>query len=144
MDAREPSRQLCWHGALLFMLGLLIGGLVATFANPRMGLSAHLAAVQNGMFLLIAGLLWPRLQLEAGRERAARVVGIASMYAISSALLLSAAFGTSGATPIAGAGFAGAQWQEWLVTGLLYSGSAAIIFATALILHGLRRPAVSS
>ena len=90
MDPREFSRQLCWHGALLFLLGLLVGGLVGTFANPRMGLSAHLAAVQNGMFLLIAGLLWPRLQLQAGRERAARVLGISSMYAISAALFLSA------------------------------------------------------
>ena len=57
------------------------------------------------------------------------------------ALLLAAAFGTSAATPIAGAGFSGSAWQEALVTGLLYSGSAAIIAAALLVIYGLRKAA---
>ena len=55
------------------------------------------------------------------------------------ALFLAAAFGTSRATPIAGAGFQGAAWQEWSVAALLYPGSVAIMVAAALVLYGLRR-----
>ena len=91
------------------------------------------------MALLIFGLLWPRLSLPGSLRPLGFWLSVASMYAIALALLLAAAFGTSGATPIAGAGFAGSAWQEVLVTGLLYSGSAAIIAAALLVLYGLRR-----
>ena len=131
-------------GGVLFLAGLLIGGLVPAFANSRMGLSAHLAAVQNGMALLIFGLLWPRLSLPGSLGPLGFRLSVASMYAISLALLLAAAFGTSAATPIAGAGFAGSAWQEALVTGLLYSGSAAIIAAALLVIYGLRKAATGS
>jgi hydroxylaminobenzene mutase len=138
MSADEASRRLCWHGIFLFLLGLVTGVLIPAFTNTRMGLSAHLAGVQNGMALVLIGLLWPRLSLGGGLARAARLLSAGSLYAIWLALVLAAAFGTSGATPIAGAGFAGAAWQEWLVTGLLYAGSVAIIVGCALVLHGLR------
>ena len=140
MSASETSRQLCWHGILLFLLGLVTGVLIPAFANERMGLTAHLAGVQNGMALVIVGLLWPRLSLRAGLGRAAMLLSAGSLYAIWLALLLAAVFGTSRATPIAGAGFEGAAWQEWLVTGLLYAGSVAILAGCALVLHGLRKP----
>ena len=55
------------------------------------------------------------------------------------AVLLAAAFGTSRATPIAGAGFQGAAWQEWSVAALLYPGSIAIMVGATLVLYGLRR-----
>ena len=43
MSASETSRQLCWHGILLFLLGLVTGVLIPAFTNERMGLTAHLA-----------------------------------------------------------------------------------------------------
>ena len=140
MSANEASRRLCWHGILLFLLGLVTGVLIPEFTNARMGLSAHLAGVQNGMALVIVGLLWPRLSLRAGLGRAAMWLVAGSLYAIWLALLLAGVFGTSRATPIAGAGFVGADWQEWLVSGLLYTGSGAILAGCALVLHGLRKP----
>lgn len=141
MEMNEATRRLCWHGMLLFLLGLVTGAAIPLFENSRMGLSAHLAGVQNGMVLVLLGFLWSRLSLGAGAARAAFGLGIVSMYGIWLALLLAAAFGTSRATPIAGAGYEGAAWQEWLVTGLLYAGSGAIIAAVLLVLRGLRRPA---
>lgn len=137
MELSPTAWRLCRHGVLLFFLGLLNGALVGAFTNPRMGLSAHLAGVQNGLSLLAFGLLWPHLSLSPRLERFAAWAGIASMWAIWIALALAAAFGTSRATPIAGAGFQGTAWQEWLVTTLLYSGSLAILAAVAVVLRAM-------
>jgi len=136
------ARRLCWHGVFLFLLGLLNGALVPYFTNPRMGLSAHLAAVQSGMALLIFGFLWPHLRLRA-RERATLFLVLVSTYAIWVALALAAVFGTSRATPIAGAGFEGGAAQEGIVTILLYAGSVGLIAGVVLMLAGLGRSAAS-
>jgi hydroxylaminobenzene mutase len=141
VTTNDASRRLCWHGALLFLLGLLTGTVIPAFTNSRMGLSSHLAGVQNGMVLMLFAYLWSRLSLSDVLRRATFAMAIASMYAIWLALLLSAVFGTSRATPIAGAGYSGTAWQEIVVTVLIYAGSVAIIGATALVLHGLRSPA---
>ncbi len=138
MPTNDSALRLCRHGALLFVLGLVNGALVSGFANSRMGLSAHLAGVQNGMVLLIFGLVWQRLDLSARAGRIAELSSIFSMYAIWAALLLAAIFGTSRVTPIAGAGFEGATWQEGLVAVLLYSGSAGILLGAGLVFQGLR------
>jgi (hydroxyamino)benzene mutase len=61
------------------------------------------------------------------------------MYALFIGLFAAALFGTSRATPIAGAGYEARAWQEGLVYILLGSGSVAILIATALMLHGLSR-----
>lgn len=134
----DSSLRLCRHGALLFLLGLLNGALVSILTNSRMGLSAHLAGVQNGMVLLIFGLLWQRLRLSPRALRIAELSSLFSMYAIWIALLLAAVFGTSRVTPIAGAGFQGDAWQEGLVAILLYSGSGAILVGAGLVVWGLR------
>ena len=54
----DPRRRLLWHGIFLFMLGLLAGFVEQQFINPRMGLSAHLGGVMNGIFLLALGAVW--------------------------------------------------------------------------------------
>ena len=144
MPTHDSALRLCRHGALLFVLGLVNGALVSTLTNSRMGLSAHLAGVQNGMVLLIFGLVWQRLKLSPRVLRVAELSSIFSMYAIWAALLLAAVFGTSRVTPIAGAGFEGAAWQEGLVAVLLYAGSAAIVLGAGLVFWGLRGTARQS
>jgi len=37
--------------------------------DPRMALSSHLEGVMNGMFLVLVGLLWPRLSLSRRGQR---------------------------------------------------------------------------
>ena len=138
MVPNDAQRRLCWHGVFLLLLGLLTGALIPVVTNPRMGLSAHLAGVQNGIVLVLFGLIWQRLSLSERGGRAAFRLSLFSMYAVWAATLLGAIFGTSRATPIAGAGHHAAVWQELLVSVLLGTGAAAILVATVIVLYGLR------
>ncbi len=54
--AADSNRRLLGYGAVRLLLGLLSGGFIPLVTKARMGLSAHLAGVQNGMLLMIAGL----------------------------------------------------------------------------------------
>lgn len=130
-------KNLLISGALLFLLGLLTGVAVPYFENTRMGLSAHLAGVQNALCLLVFGAIWRYVKLsETALLRCSRL-SIYSMYSVWLSLTLAAVFGTSSATPIAGAGYAGTQLQEAIVNILLYSGSVAILVAAVQIIVGL-------
>lgn len=139
MSVAEAKRRLIWHGVLLVLLGLLTGVAIPLLENPRMGVSAHLAGVQNGILLGLLGLVWLDVKLSERLAAAAFWMLLFSLYALWIGNLLGAVFGTSGSTPLAGAGHAGAPWQETTVTGLLVSGSLAIVVAVALVLYGLRR-----
>lgn len=52
---KRQAKQLIFLGLLLFLSGLLTGLIIPFFKNPRMGLSAHLEGVMNGMFLILLG-----------------------------------------------------------------------------------------
>jgi hydroxylaminobenzene mutase len=135
----DGKRRLLWHGVVLVLLGLLSGALIPHVTNARMGLSAHLAGIQNGLLLAIVGLAWSELHLAEGLARATFWLLVYAMYATWAATLLGAAFGTSRATPIAGAGFSGAPWQEAIVTFGLFTGSFAVLAGVLLALYGLGR-----
>ena len=83
------SSTLCFMGALLFMLGLLTGAGIPSFRSPRIGLSAHLAAIESGLALIAFGLLIPHLAISsilvAAKPRAVKsspaALTIASMVA---------------------------------------------------------------
>ena len=130
-------KMLLIHGTVLFILGLLNGLPMQRFKNPRMGLSAHLAAMQNGMVLWAFGLIWPHSTLGPMAQTWVASTAIAAMYAIWLTLLLAAMLGTSRSTPIAGVGHAASPQKEFVVTVLLASGSMAIIVATLGLLWGL-------
>ncbi len=63
MEMTEVDTLLLQLGILLFLLGLLTGLVIPRLSNPSMGLSSHLEGVLNGMFLVVLGLLWRRLNL---------------------------------------------------------------------------------
>jgi hydroxylaminobenzene mutase len=123
-------------GAMLFLIGLLGGVAVQSFENPRMGLSAHLAGVQNGIFLLLLGGVWHHIRLSQPLLGLVCWFNILGMYLFWLSLTLSAVWGTSRATPIAGAGFNGMMWKENVVQVLLYSASASSIISAALLVVG--------
>jgi hydroxylaminobenzene mutase len=127
------------HGAALFLAGLMLGAFVSKMANPRMGLSAHLALVQSGMFLLALGAGWAHARLSAGLERVTYALTLGGMYGLSLALVMAAVWGTGRSTPIAGAGFAAAPWKESFVEILLVVSSLAAVVAGALVLLGFLR-----
>ncbi|WP_131782738.1 hypothetical protein [Legionella gresilensis] len=59
----EQSHKLLRYGILLFLLGLITGFIIPLMKNPRMGLTSHLEGIQNGIFLLLIGLIWDRFWL---------------------------------------------------------------------------------
>ena len=66
----EPSptstRQAMWllrAGIALFLAAALLGLAISHFTVPRLALSGHLIALLQGIFLVVLGLLWPRLSL---------------------------------------------------------------------------------
>ena len=65
------NRRLMWHGMLLFLLGLVTGLLERRFTNMRMGVSAHLEGVMNGIFLVAVGAIWNEVRLSPPAKTAA-------------------------------------------------------------------------
>jgi hydroxylaminobenzene mutase len=130
-------QQFLISGTVLFLFSLLSGFAIPFLANPRMGVSAHIAGLESGMALWALGLMWKRVALPAGAERTAQIVAVVGLYAIVISLFLAALWGTSRATPIAGAGHQGSAMRETVVSVLLTGGSLASLIAVSLVLWGL-------
>jgi hydroxylaminobenzene mutase len=130
-------QQFLISGAVLFLFSLLSGFAIPFLANPRMGVSAHIAGLESGMALWALGLMWQHVALPGGAERTAQIVAVAGLYAIFVSLFLAALWGTSRATPIAGAGHQASAVRETAVTVLLTGGSLASVVAVSLVLWGL-------
>jgi len=130
-------QQLLISGTILFLLSLLIGFVVPALVNPRMGVSAHVAGLQGGIILWVLGLMWQRMALPIGAARAAQLLMSGGLYAVFVSLLLAALWGTSRATPIAGAGHQATGVREVVVTVVLAGGSLASLVAGVLVLWGL-------
>ncbi len=100
-----------------------------------MGLSAHLAGVQNAFVLILFGLIWKYVALSQTMLRWCYWFSVYGMYSIGLSLALAAVWGASSATP--GAGYSGSMYQEMVVNTLLYSGSFTIIIASIQTIIGL-------
>jgi (hydroxyamino)benzene mutase len=122
-------------GFVMFTTGLLIGAIVSKFRNPRMGLSAHLTAVQTGPALIAFALFWSYLGVPADWAPL-----IATSLAGSSALLvtgltLAAITGASRVLPIAGHGFSASKANEAGVA-IIVLGSSVWMLITCLAICG--------
>ena len=117
------SSTLCFTGAALFLLGLLTGFGIPTFRSPRIGLSAHLAAIESGLGLIAFGLLLPHLAISSGWVGAIGHSLWISLYLQWVGLLFAAVYGTGKIFPIAGAGLAAKVWQENTARILISIGS---------------------
>ena len=132
------ARRLIWHGVFLFFLGLVVGLIIPLLENPRMGLSAHMEGILNGLFLLVLGLIWNRIRLSKRVQSILFWLALYGTYMNLASTLLAAVFGHSRSTPIAGAGFQGEPWQENLVDFGLFSLTAAMLVVCIIVLWGLR------
>ncbi len=138
---RVYTRQIIFAGMLLFAFGLLNGMAIPSFINPRLGLSAHLSALQHGLVLIVFGLIWNRLQLSDKGLRWCYWLSVYSMYGIWIGLVLGATWGTISGTPMAGEGFGTTAGKEAIVNFFLNTGAVAIVIAAGQILYGLaKRP----
>jgi hydroxylaminobenzene mutase len=138
METSDVKRRLLRHGMLIVLLALLTGGAVPAFRNPRMALSAHVGGVMTGLLVAAIGLMWQELRLPSRTAAALYWTTLVAGWVNFGALILAAAFGTNSLTPFAGAGHAGAPWQEAIVFVTLTVGAIAVIAACALVLRGLR------
>jgi hydroxylaminobenzene mutase len=140
MAGVDAKRGLVWHGLVLFFLGLLTGFVIPALTNPRMGLSAHMEALLNGMFLILAGgIIWDHFKMS---ERTATAVYWMLLYAAYGSwifCLLAAVFGASEMLPIAGAGYSAEPWQEQLIKVGLGLVAISITLACSLALLGMRK-----
>jgi len=100
----DASRRLIWYGMFLFLLGLLTGFVEPKFANPRMGLAAHLEGVMNGIFLVALGAAWAHVRLSPGLSSTAYWTALYGTYANWAVTSLAAILGTAALSPITGAG----------------------------------------
>jgi len=138
----DGKRRLMWHGMFLFLLGLLTGFVETKFVNVRMGLTAHLEGVMNGIFLLALGAAWAEVRLSLRLKLAAYWTALYGAYVNWAAVVLAAIFGTAALSPITSAGHHGLPWQETLVTISLMSVGIVIVVSTVLVLWGLRKKAI--
>ena len=137
----DRKRSLLWHGAFLFLLGLLTGLVQQQLANPRMGLSAHLEGLMNGTFLIAVGAVWQEVKLSPRMTAATYWTALAGTYGNWLFTLLAAIFGTAAMTPIASAGHKGAPWQESIVGAGFAAVGLLMLFTVAMLLVGFRRRA---
>jgi hydroxylaminobenzene mutase len=135
----DTQRRLAWHGMFLFLLGLLMGAVVQSVANPRIGLSAHVGTLLNATFLIALAAVWGWMTLAPAVASAAYWLAVGGSYANCVSLFFAGVFGTSRSTPLHGAGHAGTPWQEGLVYAGLAGGAVAVLVASALAVWGLRR-----
>jgi hydroxylaminobenzene mutase len=126
-------------GVLLFLLGLLTGFAVPALTNPRMGLASHLEGLMNGIFLVLLGLLWPRLALSPRLLTATFWIALYGTFANWAGTLLAAIWGTGRTTPLAAPGRLGTAAQEGVVDFLLISLSIAMVAVCSFVLWGLRQ-----
>ncbi len=142
VPAEDPrAHRLLQLGLALFLLGLLTGFAVPAVATPRLGLASHLEGVMNGLFLVVLGLLWPRLRLGPRAATVAFWAAVYGTFANWATTLAAAAWGAGGGMmPLAGGEGVGTAWQEGLVAFGLGSLSLAMVLVVGLALWGLRRP----
>lgn len=137
-DSNSP-RVLARAGILLVLLALLIGVAIGKFTNSRQALAAHISGVMNGLLLVAFSSLWRRLTLSAAQQRLAMSGAIGGVYINFVGSLLAAAWGTNRLTPMAGAGFGAASWQEAIVQVIQVSQAIALLTALSVVVYGLRR-----
>ena len=140
-EEADAGHRLLQFGVALFLLGLLTGFTLPLMENPRVGLSSHLEAVLNGLFLIGLGLIWPRLLLAPAALKAVFGFAVYGTYANWLATLLAGFWGAGGAMmPLAAGGRVGTAFQEGLIAFALISLSLSMLLVSVLVLWGMRRP----
>lgn len=125
-------------GILLFLIGLLTGLVIPRLSNPRMGLASHLEGVLNGMFLVVLGLLWPKLKLPEAWLVITFGLALYGTFANWLATFLGAFWRAGKMMPIAGMSHQGSSRQEGIIGFLLVTLSVAMIAVCLIVIAGLR------
>lgn len=124
-------------GVALFFGGLISGLMIPKLTIPRMGLTSHLEGTLNGMFLILAGLIWNRLELGQFWLHVAFWTLLYGTWANWGATLLAGIWGTGRMTPIGSGGRTGKPGHEAAVTGMLFLVGITDLIAVTIIFVGL-------
>lgn len=125
-------------GLVLFLIGLLTGLAIPAMKNPRMGLSSHLGAHFQGLFLLVIGLLWSFVNVTPAWETAAVALLVYAAYANWVATLIAGIWGAGRPMmPLAAPTQEGSPALEGVIKFLLITLSIADIVGVAIVLFGL-------
>ncbi len=135
---KNQSDKLLFLGILLFFLGLALSLCMPLMANPRMGLSAHLEGIMNGIFLVLLGLIWQKLVVSNKWLNAAFWLVLFGSFANFLAVLIAAFTGAGKMMPIAG-GKEGSPLIEGVISSLLISLTLAMLIVCLIVLAGLYR-----
>jgi hydroxylaminobenzene mutase len=131
----KQANYLTFLGLFLLLMGLFIGLFVHNLANPRMGLSAHLEGIMNGMFLIIMGLIWEKLALSKNWLKITFWMALYGTFANFIAVVISAITGSGKMMPIAG-GQEGTPVIESIISFLLISLALSMLAVCILALLG--------
>ncbi|CAI9409773.1 hypothetical protein [Nocardioides sp. T2.26MG-1] len=124
-------------GVALFFAGLVTGLAIPRLTMPRLGLTSHLEGTQNGMFLILAGLIWGRLELGETWLHIAFWSLLYGTWANWGATLMAAIWGTGKVTPISSGGRTGTLVHERIVSTMLIGVGLTDLLAVAIIFVGL-------
>lgn len=141
--SKRQGHRLLQVGVAVFLFSLLIGLAIPAFALPRLGLAAHLVGISQSFFLMLMGLIWPRLRLSAAVSRFAVWLAVFGCFAPLTANLLAGIWGAGNTMlPMAASQAHGSALQETMIAVGLRTGGASLIVLCLLVLWGLRAPAV--
>ena len=140
MTDMRSARGIAQAGMLLILLALLTGLAVPVFHNPRMAIATHMSGILDGLVIVAVSTVWPRLALSTGQARLTKILVVAGFYSNWAISSLAAVWGTTRNTPVAGAGFGAAPWQESFVQGLQVAMALTLLVALGLVVFGLRGP----
>jgi hydroxylaminobenzene mutase len=138
MERRHPDRLLIRAGFFLFTLALITGFAIPAFLNQKMALSAHVSGILNGLVLMAVGLAWGLLAMSPLQARLTRGAFLFAAYAGWGTSCLAAAWGTARLTPLSGAGYGAAPWQELIVQALQMAITTVILAGAVSVVYALR------
>lgn len=144
-ESSHQGQRLLQSGILLFLFALLVGLAVSRFPVPRLGLSAHLLGIMQGIFLMVIGVLWPKLRLRPMMLRVGAWLAVYGCFAAWSANVLAGLWGAGNTMlPMAAGAARGSALQEIIIATGLRSAALALIAVAILILWGLRSRTVKN
>ncbi|WP_156913369.1 hypothetical protein [Mesorhizobium sp. WSM3224] len=139
----RQGHRLLQVGIALVLFSSFEGFVIPQMASPRIGLSVHTLGAIESIFLLVQGLLWPRLELGVVTARVAFWCSIYSALAILAAYFVAAVLGV-GVDTIAlngrlpGGLSEGSALQEAAIRLIAYSSAPTGTVCFTLVLWGLR------
>jgi (hydroxyamino)benzene mutase len=135
---KNQSDKLIFLGVLLFFLGLIVGLLAPVFANPRLGVSSHIEGVLNGIFLMVLGLIWHKVNLTNKWLKITFWLTLYGTFANWFGIVIAAVFNAGKMLGIAANGREGPAIAEGIVAFLLITLSFAMLIICISVLLGLK------